>query len=99
MNRYLHQIRTSSRFSRRHSNPYREPVIEDSIPPEGLIKKDLLINSQVQSSEGLEFCVICQDEIYLDIVRKLSCKHTYHVKCIETWFVDNSICPTCKRQF
>lgn len=64
----------------------------------GLIKASLM-TSTVSNSEGIDFCVICQDDIFLDLVRKLSCKHIYHLKCIDNWFLNNSNCPTCKREF
>lgn len=88
--------RYQNRVSARRRITRNLPV--DDYEKKGLVKKGLML-SCVENSEGLDFCVICQDDIYLDIVRKLSCKHVYHIDCIDKWFIDNTICPTCKRDF
>jgi hypothetical protein len=64
----------------------------------GLITKNLLKNSIVKLNENdNEFCVICQDDIDIDdIVRNINCSHTFHINCIDNWFVENKKCPTCK---
>ncbi len=108
-NRSLHRRRLDRRLSeapysierRRTRSPQRRNAISFDFLEEskGLIKEGLNLNSEVTHSEGVDFCVICQDDIFLDIVRKLSCKHTYHVKCIDNWFTHGSTCPTCKRKF
>jgi hypothetical protein len=98
MNRYLHQLRrTNDRITRRGVS-FRE-AYQTETESKGLIDGNFLENSIVYNSEGIEFCVVCQDDIFLDVVRKLSCKHVFHINCIEKWFVTHNICPTCKRQF
>lgn len=62
----------------------------------GLISKDLLDKSKINSSKDLAFCTICQQDIFLDIVRTLDCLHTYHVNCIDRWFIENKKCPMCR---
>jgi hypothetical protein len=62
----------------------------------GLISKDLLDKSKIDSSKDLAFCTICQQDIFLDIVRTLDCSHSYHVNCIDRWFIDNKKCPQCR---
>jgi hypothetical protein len=64
----------------------------------GLILNTLLENSTVLLSQDLDnFCVICQHTcINQSIVRKLLCKHTFHIECIDKWLTDNKTCPTCK---
>lgn len=62
----------------------------------GLISKDLLDKSKINSSDNLSFCTICQQDIFLDIVRTLDCSHSYHVNCIDTWFTENKKCPQCR---
>lgn len=84
---------------RRTRSPVRRNAIFLPGESKGLVKEGLVLNTEVKYSEGIDFCVICQDEIFLEIVRKLSCKHTYHIKCIDHWFLHNDICPTCKRKF
>lgn len=43
-------------------------------------------------------CVICQDTINLgDYIRKINhCGHLFHKDCIDTWFMTNVRCPTCR---
>jgi hypothetical protein len=62
----------------------------------GLISKDLLEKSKIDTSKELAFCTICQQDIFLDIVRTLHCSHSYHVNCIDRWFTDNKKCPECR---
>ena len=65
----------------------------------GLINKNLINKSSVSVYKKLndEVCVICQDDISKgDVIRTLNCKHIYHLDCIDTWFIENKKCPTCK---
>lgn len=99
MDRYLHQTRRSNaRIDRRRATfPFFRQ--ESGSGDSGLMKIGMFLNTEVCNSDGVDFCVICQDEIFLEIVRKLSCKHVYHIKCIDSWFVSNSTCPICKKKF
>lgn len=64
----------------------------------GLLSLQLLQKTSVQLSTEMSFCVICQADITkTDIVRQLDCKHSFHINCIDTWFIENKCCPTCKR--
>lgn len=101
IDRYIHRrrIRDERIERRRTRSPARRNAIFIPEESKGLLKEGLVLNSEVKYSEGMDFCVICQDEIFLEIVRKLSCKHVYHVKCIDNWFLHNDTCPTCKRKF
>jgi hypothetical protein len=64
----------------------------------GLLNKNLLKNTKVYINTVKDFCVICQDEIKIrDIGRTITkCKHSYHIDCIDEWFIDNKKCPICK---
>ena len=46
-------------------------------------------------------CSIClEDCIQGQRVRSLnSCYHIFHVKCIEHWFSEKQICPTCRKEY
>ncbi|KAI9251750.1 hypothetical protein BDA99DRAFT_521098 [Phascolomyces articulosus] len=45
-------------------------------------------------------CPICISEYEDDdLICKLWCDHHFHKKCVESWFVINSSCPLCKRDF
>lgn len=42
-------------------------------------------------------CAVCMDNLQAnDMVRQLSCKHTYHDKCVSQWLEINSTCPLCR---
>lgn len=44
-----------------------------------------------------EKCAICITEFEeKEKVKKLPCKHLFHVSCVDTWLVQNSHCPICK---
>ena len=48
-----------------------------------------------------KLCPICLDLYYQknEMVRKLRCNHTYHLKCIDSWMAknkDNLPCPYCR---
>lgn len=66
----------------------------------GLINKNLLKNSKPEiylDKSNTELCVICQDDITNNqIIRKIKCKHIFHIECIDEWFLENKKCPTCK---
>jgi hypothetical protein len=41
-------------------------------------------------------CVVCQENMNKnDIVRKLSCNHYFHHRCIDKWLETNKKCPLC----
>lgn len=44
------------------------------------------------------FCNICLDECSEgQRVRNLNkCNHVFHIKCIDTWFIQNKSCPVCR---
>lgn len=57
----------------------------------------LTTKSKVLEGEDLGCCCICLDEMETnERVRKLPCKHNYHVKCIDKWLKQNKCCPMCK---
>lgn len=70
----------------------------------GLINKNIVKNTDVQINYIKDnFCVICQENITVDntnliIIRVLYCTHCFHIKCIDTWLIDNNKCPTCKTE-
>jgi Ring finger domain len=62
----------------------------------GLISKKLLRHSLI-TTDFISFCVICQETCDLSsIIRVLSCKHSFHINCIDEWFTENKTCPVCK---
>jgi len=54
-------------------------------------------NSQVISGEE-EKCPVCFTEfVNGETIRRLPCKHLFHVSCVDTWLVQNSHCPVCRK--
>ena len=67
--------------------------------PTGLISKNILENTIVKNNKNQVFCVVCQETIkYYDIIRELQCTHSFHINCIDTWFIEKNKCPTCKAE-
>jgi hypothetical protein len=54
--------------------------------------------SVIKDSDCLSKCVICIEDCKPDdIIREINhCKHSFHVKCIDKWFVENNSCPECR---
>ena len=57
---------------------------------------EVLANQIYQGSN--ESCTICLGEDESDSIRTLVCKHSFHTKCINTWFTKQypPRCPICK---
>jgi len=68
------------------------------------IFKKLRDNSKVQKfmSQGSfnTTCGICIEKMKRnDIVRELTCKHSFHIDCIDQWFEKKCCCPYCNQAF
>ncbi|WAO97028.1 RING-type domain-containing protein [Fusarium falciforme] len=52
-------------------------------------------------SSSAEVCVICLEVLVDgDNVRRLKCKHLFHMSCIDSWFQKHHVdCPLCKSIF
>jgi hypothetical protein len=89
---------STSRLNNFQMSPFYEYEVLSELPTVkvGLISKDLLDKSKIDSSKDVTFCSICQQDIFLDIIRTLDCSHGYHVNCIDTWFTENKKCPQCR---
>lgn len=69
----------------------------------GLVSENLFNNSNVgvfltiNNDNNNDICPICIDHFTLNsIYRKLTCNHTFHIKCIDKWFINNNKCPLCR---
>lgn len=60
--------------------------------------KDLNKNSELIISEKLDDkCSICLEKYKeKEILRKLSCEHIFHYKCIDKWLENQYKCPICR---
>lgn len=44
-----------------------------------------------------ERCVICLSNFELnEELRELKCNHKFHVKCIDEWLMNSTLCPVCR---
>ena len=50
--------------------------------------------------EQKEACVVCQCEMESGetVLTLPGCGHCFHVGCIEPWFKEHDLCPTCRKQ-
>ena len=93
---------TSNHYQSQLYNLQTSPLYDYEILSElptvkcGLISKTLLQKSHISTSNKLSFCIICQHDIYLDVIRTLQCSHIFHVECIDRWFTENNKCPQCR---
>ena len=77
-----------------------------TLPPENVETNtnlhDILQNTQlyiIRDGNEIENCSICQQDSTSQEIWRLikTCNHTFHYKCIDHWFCDNSTCPICRR--
>ena len=57
---------------------------------------------KIKKCDGLlknnEECIICQENYKLNEGKRiLPCKHTFHKKCVDKWFINNNECPMCRK--
>ena len=56
-----------------------------------------LFNPGTQYKYTDPICCICtNDYTNKSIIRILACNHKFCIQCIDTWFANNTKCPTCK---
>lgn len=63
--------------------------------------QDLRVNTVVSVLQAIpeehSMCAVCHDDYKVaDIVRKLRCKHTFHINCIDQVLEDSTTCPMCR---
>jgi hypothetical protein len=65
-----------------------------------LYEKQSAFMKFVLNVDETECCSICIADIEKDsLCAKLQCGHSFHVKCIQTWFKSSIKCPCCRRNF
>jgi hypothetical protein len=52
-------------------------------------------SSDEKESEKCPICITDYED--KEKLKKLPCKHLFHPECIDTWLVQNSLCPVCKK--
>lgn len=43
------------------------------------------------------YCSICLDDVNQGLIGELSCKHSFHYSCINTWLRTSASCPICRK--
>jgi hypothetical protein len=66
--------------------------------------KDLKIDKYYKcKSEKVDCSICCNSVKYNEYIRKLSCNHVYHKKCIDKWLIsllkksEKMNCPLCRK--
>lgn len=72
--------------------------------PANLLTHSNLSQLSTPSLQDTPVCVICFDQIAADSnepVRELRCRHVYHKRCIDVWFLDRGAdtCPLCGAKY
>jgi Ring finger domain len=88
-------------YERRRSSINQNVTVQPFNYTKGLVFEKLLHNSVVgvvlHKFNDTTVCPICIEPfIVYDIYRTLVCNHTFHIACIDRWFVDNQKCPFCR---
>ncbi|KFK24948.1 hypothetical protein AALP_AA8G046900 [Arabis alpina] len=99
----LHSIlRCVIRWTRRFT--HNQDPIDSNANVENVIKNRALKQIPVESYSSMikmkaMECLICLGEfVEGEKVRVLpKCNHGFHVKCIDTWLLSHSSCPTCRQ--
>lgn len=61
---------------------------------DGQVKK--MIKSLSHNTLINEECSICMKPIEREDLKLLSCRHPFHIDCIQRWFIENQSCPFCR---
>ncbi|XP_043394169.1 E3 ubiquitin-protein ligase TTC3 isoform X1 [Chelonia mydas] len=54
------------------------------------------IKSNDSTTSDDDPCIICHEELSQEDVCVLECGHSFHRRCIGTWFKTQNTCPTCR---
>jgi len=97
----------SARFSRRRSASTRrwfhftgqEPVNLRNVGLDSAVLETLpmFVYKSQNFADGLE-CAVCLSELKENEKGRLlpNCRHSFHVECIDMWFLSHSTCPLCR---
>ncbi|ANQ07725.1 Uncharacterized protein PCOAH_00022790 [Plasmodium coatneyi] len=81
---------------------YRNNTREDSQGGKMLLDVDVEEHIDAKNKSGnfaYEQCAVCFEYFQnYDKCIKLACLHTYHWKCVKSWFRFNLTCPCCRRE-
>lgn len=58
-----------------------------------------VVNKKATECRDDTECSICMSDIQSNELLRLSCKHAFHTKCIQTWEGYSTRCPLCRSRF
>lgn len=80
------------------SSSQRETKYDELMPISRRRKKTG--KSEVTNSEDEVVCIVCTTTFEKDEPMYVTpCKHAFHVDCLDEWFNQASVCPTCRNDF
>jgi uncharacterized membrane protein YgcG len=86
-----------------HENPLLLAIEDRMGVKRGVRSQEVIVQHCGESfkleklDSGYQCCCIClMDFESKDEVRKLGCKHYFHVACIDHWLKEKRVCPLCK---
>jgi hypothetical protein len=73
-------------------------VEEKEMNGRGLMAAQLHYRTDIYNCDKKDDCSICLNDMNTAIVRRLVCKHVFHIGCIDKWFSSERHCPICRDQ-
>lgn len=84
-----HVLQTTIRAFQTHRlAPRRIPALRRAVP--------LDHRSREPGEETQQECPICFDKICENDGSALPCMHSFHMRCIRPWLMENNTCPVCR---
>lgn len=60
------------------------------------MENKLILSNEIKKVKSIPQCAICLNIISYKKLKKLSCNHKFHWRCIDRWIKINSSCPVCR---
>jgi len=73
--------------------------VSKGLTPEEIQKIPIVKCVKVIDDKGeRKTCAICYEEFSLGVsIKRLGCKHDYHILCIDPWLANECRCPVCNK--
>ena len=63
------------------------------------VKKNIELKKKTNNKYNMDYCIICLENFKNgEKLRKLSCCHIFHIKCINDWFRKKKSCPVDNKE-
>ena len=57
---------------------------------------NFFIHLNKKTMKPVDKCSICLKDMYLNEIKKTSCNHNFHNKCLNIWTREHNTCPICR---